>query len=75
MTYTTPAEKKAALCTMIDNLTACAIDRSAQSFQMFLEYRTQLFEMIEKYQEEDEDKIKFLQEVHSALMSRYAHFL
>lgn len=75
MTYMTPDEKGQALRNIIDNLIACAQDRNAQSFQMLLDYRQQSFEMIEKFRKEDEDKIKFVRDVHKELSTKFANIL
>lgn len=75
MTYMTPQEKTQILCNMIDNLMALATDRSAQSFQMLLDYRKQVFEMIEQFQKEDEDKSMFVQHVYNELTTRFEKIL
>lgn len=75
MTYTTPDQKSKMLRDTIDNLIACAQEHNAQSFQMLLDYRQQVFEMIETFRKEDEDKIKFVRHVHNELKTRFENIL
>lgn len=52
-----PESKKVILMSLIDDMTAAAIDRSTQGHLQFLQLRTQLIEMIDQYAKEDRERI------------------
>jgi hypothetical protein len=57
-----PETKKVLLMTLIDDMTAAAIDRSSQSHIQFLDLRKQLIALIDKYAEEDRQRIDAVKE-------------
>lgn len=56
---TQPQEKKVVLMNLIDDMTAAAIDRSSQGYSQFLYCREQLVGTIDKYMQEDQQRIDF----------------
>ena len=56
---TQPSEKKQILMTLIDDMTAAAIDHSAHGYSQFLHCRGELVSAIDKYMQEDQERIDF----------------
>ena len=56
---TAPQEKKKILMSLIDDMTAAALDRSSQGYSQFLHCRSELIEVIDSFMREDEARIKF----------------
>lgn len=54
-----PTEKKKILMSLIDDMTAAAVDHSSQGYSQFLQCRSELIEVIDKYMEEDRRRIEF----------------
>jgi hypothetical protein len=54
-----PDHKKKILMSLIDDMTAAAIDRSSQGYSQFLHCRSELIEVIDTYMEEDRQRIAF----------------
>lgn len=54
-----PEHKKKILMSLIDDMTAAAIDRSSQGYSQFLHCRSELIEVIDQYMEEDRQRIDF----------------
>lgn len=59
MTVTFPEHKKKILMSLIDDMTAAALDRSSQGYSQFLYCRSELIEVIDKYMREDQMRIDF----------------
>lgn len=59
MTVIPPEQKKKVLMSLIDDMTAAAVDRSSQGYSQFLQCRSELIETIDKYMEEDRKRIEF----------------
>ena len=55
----TSEEKKAALLKLIDDMTAAALDHSAQGYDQFLQYRNNLIQLIDVYGLEDKNHVDF----------------
>ena len=56
---TCPEHKKKILMSLIDDMTAAALDRSSQGYSQFLHCRSELIEVIDNYMEEDRQRIQF----------------
>ena len=56
---TAPAEKKKILMSLIDDMTAAALDRSSQGYTQFLEIRSKLIEIIDSFVKEDKARMCF----------------
>lgn len=56
-TLESPENKKVILMSLIDDMTASAIDRSTQGHLQFLQLRTQLIETIDQYAKEERKQI------------------
>lgn len=54
-----PENKKKILMSLIDDMTAAAIDHSSQGYNQFLHCRSELIEVIDKYMHEDQQRIDF----------------
>ena len=54
-----PQHKKKILMSLIDDMTAAALDRSSQGYGQFLQCRSELIEVIDQYMEEDRERIEF----------------
>ena len=63
MTITLPIHKKKILMSLIDDMTAAALDRSSQGYSQFLHCRSELIEVIDTYMEEDRQRIEFATDV------------
>lgn len=59
MTITYPEHKKKILMSLIDDMAAAALDRSSQGYSQFLQCRSELIEVIDKYMQEDQLRIDF----------------
>lgn len=59
MNIISPEHKKKVLMSLIDDMTAAAVDRSSQGYNQFLQCRSELIETIDKYMEEDRKRIEF----------------
>lgn len=53
-----PEHKKKILMSLIDDMTAAALDRSSQGYNQFLHCRSELIEIIDTYMEEDKKRIE-----------------
>ena len=59
MTITYPEHKKKILMSLIDDMTAAALDRSSQGYSQFLHCRSELIEVIDTYMKEDQMRVDF----------------
>ena len=59
MTITCPEQKKKILMSLIDDMTAAALDRSSQGYSQFLHCRSELIEVIDTYMKEDQLRVDF----------------
>lgn len=59
MTITLPEHKKQILMSLIDDMTAAALDRSSQGYSQFLQCRGELVEIIDRYMKEDQMRLDF----------------
>lgn len=60
---TAPDEKKKILMSLIDDMTAAALDRSSQGYSQFLHCRSELIEVIDTFVKEDRARIHFAMNV------------
>jgi len=63
MNFTHPEDKKKMLMTVIDDMTAAALDKSSQGYSQFLEYRNQMIQIIDTFMQEDKERIAFALDV------------
>lgn len=54
LTKLTPQEKKTIFIALIDDMTAAAVDRSAQGYTQFLQCRNELIRTIDSFVEADQ---------------------
>lgn len=59
-----PDQKKQALISLIDNMTACARDTSIQSYQMFLDYRKQIIDTLDDNAKENQKHLDLFQKLY-----------
>lgn len=59
MIVTCPEHKKKILMSLIDDMTAAALDRSSQGYSQFLHCRSELIEVIDSYMKEDQMRMDF----------------
>ena len=50
---TAPEEKKKILMSLIDDMTAAALDRSSQGYNQFLHCRSELIEVVDSFVRDD----------------------
>ena len=60
-------KKKKILMSLIDDMTAAAVDRSSHSYLQFLECRSKLIEVVDMFMKEDEERILFAKNVYQQI--------
>jgi len=61
-TLESPETRKVTLMTMIDDMTAAAVAHTGQSHLQFIDLRSQLIVLIDKYATEDRERIDAVKE-------------
>lgn len=69
-----PETKKVTLITMIDDMTAAAINRTGQSHLQFIDLRSQLITLIDQYAIEDRERINAVKNAMKCLNEVKPHF-
>lgn len=67
MAIVCPQEKKKILMSLIDDMTAAALDRSSQGYSQFLHCRSELIAIIDSYMREDQMRIEFASDMQKRL--------
>jgi hypothetical protein len=73
-TLESPETKKKLLLTLIDDMTAAAIDRTSQSHILFIDLRSQLITLIDRYAEEEREHIDAVKAAMKCLNEVKPHF-
>lgn len=64
MARLSPEEKRKNLMSLIDDMVACAQERSAHSFQMFMDYRAQISKVLNEYSKEEQEHLDLFQKIY-----------